>query len=118
MKKCIYSIRSSTGIKLGDNCIQNFHLGRDIVGYAVGNLVLRIYIRLYTSPNENFEYCYSHSNALLQFCLKLECCKPHYASCHPTKCDIIDVSYRIWQDILSHIFDVIQSDVALQKQVH
>ena len=28
-------------ILLGDNCIQNFHLGRYIVGYTVGNLVLR-----------------------------------------------------------------------------
>ena len=28
-------------IYLGDNCIQNFHLGRYIVGYTVGNLVLR-----------------------------------------------------------------------------
>ena len=27
--------------ELGDNCIQNFHLGRYIVGYTVGNLVLR-----------------------------------------------------------------------------
>ena len=26
---------------LGDNCIQNFHLGRYIVGYMVGNLVLK-----------------------------------------------------------------------------
>ena len=26
---------------LGDNCIQNFHLGRYIVGYTVGNFVLR-----------------------------------------------------------------------------
>ena len=26
---------------LGDNCIQNFHFGRYIVGYTVGNLVLR-----------------------------------------------------------------------------
>ena len=25
--------------QLGDNCIQNFHLGRYIVGYTVGNLV-------------------------------------------------------------------------------
>ena len=25
---------------LGDNCIQNFHLGSYIVGYMVGNLVL------------------------------------------------------------------------------
>ena len=28
-------------IKLRDNCIQNFHLGRYIIGYTVGNLVLR-----------------------------------------------------------------------------
>ena len=52
----------------GDNCIQNFHLGRCIVGYTVRNLVLRrsasgavkrdfrTYIRRYTSPNENIEY--------------------------------------------------------------
>ena len=64
---------------LGDNCIQNFHLGRYIVGFTVGNLVLRrrasgavkrdfrTYIRRYTSPNEDFEYGYPHSNALLQF---------------------------------------------------
>ena len=41
---------------LEDNCIQIFHLGRYIVGY--------------TSPNENFEYGYSHSNALLTFSLQ------------------------------------------------
>ena len=27
--------------QLGDNCIQNFHLGRYIFGYTVENLVLR-----------------------------------------------------------------------------
>ena len=32
----------------------------------------RPYIRQYTSPNENFEYGYPHSNALLQSRLKLE----------------------------------------------
>ena len=48
----------------------------------VGNLVLwrRVsgavkrdigtYIRRYTSPNENFEYGYPHSNALLTFSLQ------------------------------------------------
>ena len=68
--------------QLGDNCIQNFHLGRYIVGYTVGNLVLRrrvsgavkrdfrTYIRRYTSPNENFEYGYPHSNALITFSLQ------------------------------------------------
>ena len=67
---------------LGDNCIQNFDLGRYIVGYTVGNLVLRrrlsgavkhdfrTYIWQYTSPNQNFEYGYPHSNALLTFSLK------------------------------------------------
>ena len=69
-------------LELGDNCIQSFHLGRYIVGYTVGNLVLlrrvsgavkrdfRTYILRYTSPNENFEYGYPHSNALLTFSLQ------------------------------------------------
>ena len=68
--------------QLGDNCIQNFHLGRYIVGYTVGNLVkrwrvsravkrdFRTYIRRYTSQIENFEYGYPHSNALLKFSLQ------------------------------------------------
>ena len=78
--------------KLGDNCIQNFHLPGIIVGYTVGNLVLRrrasgavkrefrTYIRRYTSPNEKFEYGYPHSNALLQFRPQFELgsrIKPH-----------------------------------------
>ena len=87
---------------LGDNCIQKFHLRRYIVGYTVGNLVLRrcasgavkrdfrTYIRRHTSPNEIFEYGYPHSNALLQFELKLEHCKPHKAVRHQTKCDVIN----------------------------
>ena len=68
--------------QLGDNCIQNFHLGRYIVGYTAGNLVLRrrvsgvvkrdfrTYIRRYTSPNDNFEYGYPHSNTLFSFFLQ------------------------------------------------
>ena len=62
----------------------------------VGNLVLRRrasgavkrdfrpYIRRYTSPIENFEHVYPHSNALLQFSLKVKRCKPHKAARHPT----------------------------------
>ena len=54
----------------GDNHVQNFHLGKYIVGHTFGNHVLRLrsrvavklnfrpYIRLYTSTNENFEYSY------------------------------------------------------------
>ena len=69
-------------VKLGDNCIQNFHLERYIFGYTVGNLVLRrrvsgavkrdfrTYIRRYTSTYENFEYGYPHSNAQLTIFLQ------------------------------------------------
>ena len=72
-------MKSLKSQKLGDNCIQNFHLGRYIVGYTVGNFVLRRrvsgavkhdfqpYIRRYTSPHENFEYGYPHSNVLFNF---------------------------------------------------
>ena len=38
----------------------------------------------------NFEYGYPHSNALLQFRLKLERCKPHNATHHPRKYDVIN----------------------------
>ena len=67
--------------KLGDNCIQFFHLGWYIVGYTVGNFVLRRrvsgavkhdfrpYIRRYTTPNEKYEYCYPHSNVLFKVSL-------------------------------------------------
>ena len=60
-----------------DNHIQNFHLGRYIVGYTFGNHVLRLrlrvavklnfrpYIRRYTSPNENFEYSYPLTHCTL-----------------------------------------------------
>ena len=56
--------------------------------------------------------------------------KPHKGVCHPTKCDVInDIKlfstvcpstvyrriYSISQDILSQIFDVIQSDLARNK---
>ena len=37
-----------------------------------------------------FIYVYPHSNALLQFHLKLEHCKPHNTTRHPTRCDIIN----------------------------
>ena len=84
------------------NCIQNFNLEKYIVGYTVGNLVLRqhksgavqrdfqMYIRRYISPNENFDYGYPHSNAPLQFCFKLERCKQYKAARHQTICDVIN----------------------------
>ena len=36
------------------------------------------------------EYGYPHSNALLQFRLKFEPCKPHNAARHPTTYDVIN----------------------------
>ena len=87
---------------LGDNCIRNFYLGRYIVGYTVRNLILRrrargavkrdfrTYIRRYTSPNGNsVEYAILY-NAIQQFCLKLESCKPHRSARHPTKGGVIN----------------------------
>ena len=64
-----------------------------------------------------------NSNALLKFCLKSEHCKRHKATWHPTKCDIInDVKlfqqYGISQNILLLVFDVIQSNITFQIQVH
>ena len=59
----------------------------------------------YISINENFEYGFPHSNALLQSRSIMERCKQHKAARHSTKCDEINVSS---QDILSQIFDVIQ----------
>ena len=93
--------------KLGDNCIQNFHFGRYIIGYTIGNLVLRrrvsgavkrdlrTYIRRYTSPNINFEYGYPHSNSLLTFSLQkgsenVLCCAYTSRGCqlHKTACQL------------------------------
>ena len=60
----------------------------------------------------------------MHFCIKLEHCKSQKAAHHPTICDVInDVKLfltvvSISQDILSPIFDGIQSEVVLQNQVH
>ena len=100
---------------LGDNCIQNFHSGRYIVGYTVGNLVLRrrasgavkrdfrTYIRRYTSQNGNFEYGYPHSNALLLFRLELERWKTHIATRHPTRCDVIN-DVKLFRTVYRRIY--------------
>ena len=100
---------------LGDNCIQNFHLERYIVQYTVGNLVLRrrasgaekrdfqTYIRRYISPNENFEYGYPHSNALLQFALKVERCKLYKTARHRTECDVI-YDVKLFQIVYRRIY--------------
>ena len=98
-----------------DNCIQNFDLGRYIVGYTVGNFVLRRrvsgtakrdfqpYIRQYTSPNQNFEYGYPHFNVLLQSHLKLERCKQHKAAGRPAKYDVIN-DIKLFPTVYRRIF--------------
>ena len=93
----------------GNNHIQNFHLGRYIVGYTFGNHVLRLrsrvavklnfrpHIRRYTSPNENFEYSYpligllKHNTGITQtLCLLLSSasnlCKQFGLRSGRTKC--------------------------------
>ena len=62
----------------------------DIRSRGDGKRGIPSYIQQYSSPNENFEYDHLHSDALLYIRLKLECYKPHKASCHPTKCDVIN----------------------------
>ena len=41
LKASFHNVSRKSVNNLGENCIQNFHLGRYIVGYTVGNLVLR-----------------------------------------------------------------------------
>ena len=80
------------------------------------------YIPECTSLVENVEYAYPHSNALLQSHLQLGHCKPYKATRHQTKCDVINhvkLFLKVYRCIYSsQIFDIIQSDVALQNQVH
>ena len=51
---------------LRDNCIQNFHLGKFSCTATTSGAIKRDN----RTPNENSDYGYPHSNALLQFCLK------------------------------------------------
>ena len=41
LQTCHRSMKYGKMSDLGDNCIQNFHLGRYIVRYTVGNFVLQ-----------------------------------------------------------------------------
>ena len=53
---------------------------------------------------------------------QLECCKSYKAAHYPTVCDVINdvkLFLTVYRRIYCHkIFDVIQSDVVLQNQVH
>ena len=70
----------------------------------------------------NFENGYPLSNASLQFRLKFECYKPHKEICHQMKCDVIN-DVKLFPTVYRKIycpnfFDINQSDLVLQKQVH
>ena len=123
-------------IQLGDNCIQNVHLVRYIDGYIVGNFVLRLCVsraikrnfRPYngwdTSPNEHFEYDYSILMHFLTFI------RQRHSILHQTqhkttmstnhkRCHLWNrCSDDILQNIQTQTLDIIQSDVALDSQVH
>ena len=121
---------------LGDNCIQIFHLGRYIVGYTVGNLVLRRHAsraikRDFRTISEDIPPQMKILNMVIPILMRFynlvsnwsvaSRIKPHKGVLHPTKCDLInDVKLfpTVYHRILSQIFDVIQSDIALQKQMH
>ena len=62
-----------------------------------------MYIRRYTSLNENFEYGHSQSNALLQFCLKLKCGKQQKDACQLTKCYVIN-DFKLFPTVYHRIY--------------
>ena len=66
------------------------------------------------SQNESYEYGYPHSNAFLYFSLRKERSKPQKVARHLPICDVI--SY--FKTISDSIFDVIQSEIAFQNQIH
>ena len=75
--------------ELWDKCIQNFHLGRYIVGHTVGDLVLprcrigavkldfRPYIRCIPPQIKNLNMVIPILMHFCSFSLKLKHCKPH-----------------------------------------
>ena len=92
----LQSVFRDTNSHLG-NCIQNCHLGRNMVGNWVlrwhPNRAVKRDIQRYTgtSPNEIFGYGYPHSNALLKFCLsKWIIASCIQAACDPMKCEVIN----------------------------
>ena len=102
-------------VKLGDNCIQNFHSG-EVYRRAIGAVKrdFRTYIRPYTSPNENFEYGYPHSNALLQSHLKYKRCKPHNAARRP-KSDVIN-DVKLFSTVYRRIYMYCRKYLTLSNQ--
>ena len=69
----------------------------------------RTYIRRYTSPNENFEYGYPHSNALLIFSLKKDSKKKYFVAPTSSGCQLHKTACQL------HIFtsQPMKSDVEI-----
>ena len=102
-----------------DTYLQSFYLGRYIVWYGVGNLILlwnvvSDYIWWYTSSNENFQYGYPHSKctSALTYGKKIfvrrksECCKPvevtmPYMSTNKNVKKLMKSNY-FWQYVLGY----------------
>ena len=64
------------------------------------------------------QYGKPHSNTFLQVHLKLECCKPRKASCHPTKCHVInDVKLfpTVYRRIYCCIFLMLSNQMSCYK---
>ena len=49
---------------------------------------------------------YTNSDALLQFRLKFECCMPHKAAHHPTKCDVIN-DVKLFRTVYLRIYSTV-----------
>ena len=72
---------------------------------------------------EIFGYGYPHSNAFLQFRIKMERCKPHKAARHPTKWEVVN-EVKLFPTVYRRVYYrkcltlSNQTSRALQKQVH
>ena len=107
---------------LGDKCIQNFHLGRYIVRYTVGNLVLRRHSVISDRISDDIPSQMKILNMvipiLLHFCNFVSNWKPNNAAPYPTKCDAInDVKMfpTVYRRICSHKFLTLSNQTSCYK---
>ena len=84
--------------KLGDNCIQHFHLGRYIVGLTVGNLVLQWQANMVIPILMGFYSLDSNWSVA-------SCIKPHKCVGHQMKCDVIN-GIKLFPTVYRRIYTV------------
>ena len=106
-------------MNLWNNCTQNFHLGRCIVRYTVGNLVLprrasgvvkrnfRMYIRRYTYPKE---YLNMVIPILMHFCSLVS--NRSVASRKTKKCDV-----KLFPTVYGRIYMYCRKFLTLSKPI-